>query len=243
VSWNITNESASAISFSGPIVSRDNKTLAFSFGDNLTFATAYSVEIATGQIAWNYSLSEYLPMGIGISHDDQVVYYAQVGSLIAFQKVSGGVIWANSVDFNGSFRSVQGISDDLVIATESGDCCVGSRIVAINPKTGERLWDKDFYGGWKGYSGGYGATIDVNRNLYIGLSQFGVVSLTSKGNVLFNRSFVDSSWAVSYSFQPLLARNSIGLFFVVFWAGDTVPDQVRQNFITSFKYGMEIASV
>lgn len=237
-SWNITNQSVTAVSFAGPIVSRDDKVLAFSFGDNLTFATAFAVEITTGRILWNYSLPHYLPMGVGISSDDRMLYYSQVGSCFAFEIGTWRKVWSNTKDFNGSFRSVQGGLDNRLIATESGDCCGGSRIVVLDATTGDLLWDHDFYNrlNWKGYSGGYGATVDVKGNLYIGLSYYGVACLSPNGDVLFNHTFLDSNWTVPYSFQPLLVRNRATFYFVTFWAGDTIAEKTRQNFLSSFKY-------
>lgn len=239
-SWNISYESLKEIFYSGPLIFRDNKALTFSFGDNHTFATAFLVEIETGRIMWNYSLPHYLPMGLGISRDDQVAYFSQFGSTCALKKSTGEIVWKNEIDFtDGKFRAIQGISDQLIIATESGDCCSGSRVMALNPLDGRKIWEQNFfaYSDWKGYDGGYGVTVDKKNNLYLGLSHYGVAALSTEGEVLFNYSLVSSEWAVPYCFQPLLLRNSIGLFFVIFWAGDDA-NNTRQNFITTFKYGM-----
>jgi hypothetical protein len=228
--------------FSGPIILHDNTKLAYSFGDNQTFSSAYCIDIESGNIIWkvSFSASSYPTGGIGVSSDDSILYFSQFGNTVALSISNGNEIWKLNERKYGSFASLQYISqsNNMLLGMDSGDCCGGGRIVCISPRSGDVMWATNFLGlkGYEAYIGGYGATVDKNHNIYLGLSNYGIVTLSPHGDVLFNYQNRDSKMSVAYSFQPLLMNTKAGMLFVVLWAGDSIPGKVRSNFITSFQY-------
>lgn len=119
------------------VVTADNRIHALSAADGSEIWTYRGIPEATGLVA-NASPA--------VSGDMVVVPYSS-GEVIAFKASSGEPVWADSLTRTQLFSSVSGINEVAARPVISGGMVfavsVSGRMVAVNQKTGERLWTRN----------------------------------------------------------------------------------------------------
>jgi outer membrane protein assembly factor BamB len=119
------------------VVTADNRIHAISGADGSEIWTYRGIPEATGLVA-NASPA--------VSGDMVVVPYSS-GEVIAFKASTGEPVWADSLTRTQLFTSVSGINEVAARPVVDGGMVfavsVSGRMVAVNQKTGERLWTRN----------------------------------------------------------------------------------------------------
>jgi outer membrane protein assembly factor BamB len=194
--------------------------------------TLYAVEAAVGRIVWTYNRQDTNQFSIrGNSKPtvvkDMVLNGFSDGSLVAFQKSTGSIVWEAFLNKNKRFKDVD--STPLVDGDNVYVQAFDEQLYAVSLADGLVRW-KSPYGGY------YGVFIDQNR-IYASTTDGHVVALNKKsGELVWKYSDVEGipTQVKSYKGLIVFGESSGSLKFL---------DTNRGQLIDSYEPGRGILSI